>query len=170
MEPKAFGTVLALLVDPAGKPVRGGAVKGQLHVLPGELVILRPRRWEAALHRAATVLLVGSVIAVVANLFLWRTMAVVWGALAAQGVYWLTLGYRRRLVEPVALGEAGLDAARREGRVAIRVEAAKVTALRPPEPPKRGLRQPARFELPEGALEIYLSESQFEEVRAALGR
>ncbi|ACL67475.1 conserved hypothetical protein [Anaeromyxobacter dehalogenans 2CP-1] len=170
MEPKAFGTVLALLVDPAGKPVRGGAVKGQLHVLPGELVILRPRRWEDLVHRIANILMIGSLLAVIVNVFTWRSMAVVWGAVIAQGAYWLALPFRRRLLEPVPLTAAGLDAARRAGRVAIRVEASKILEARPPEPPKKGFRQPARLVLPEGALEMYLSESTFEEVRAALGR
>ena len=33
-----------------------------------------------------------------------------------------------------------------------------------------GFRKPARFELPDGALEIYLSEEQFRAASAALGR
>lgn len=170
MEPRAFGTVLAMLVDRAGKPVRGGSLKGQLYASPEGLSVLRPPRWQDLLHRAANVLLIGSVVAVVANVFTVRRMAVIWVAIAAQAAYWLTLSARRRWLEPAQLSAEAHEAARREGRVAISVPVADLVRAEPPEPPRRGFRRPARFVLADGALEIYLSEEQFGEVRAALGR
>ncbi len=168
MEPRAFGTVLAMLVDGAGKPVRDGSLKGQLYASPAGISVLRPPRWQEIAHRVANVLLIGSVLAVVANVLTVRRMAVIWFAIAAQAVYWLSLSARRRWLEPAPLSAQGHEAARREGRVAISVPVADVVRAEPPEPPRRGFRRPARFVLADGALEIYLSEEQFGEVRAAL--
>lgn len=165
-----MGTVLAMLVDRAGKPVRDASVKGQLYASPEGLVVLRPTAREQLLHRLANALLLGSLVAVVVNVVTVRRMAVVWIAVAAQAIYWLTLPTRRRMLDPAPLAAGALEAARRAGRAAISVPAADLTRVEPPEPPRRGFRRPARFVLAEGALEIYLSEQQFEEVRTALGR
>jgi hypothetical protein len=169
-DPKALGMVLAMIVDPAGKPVRDGSAKGQLYVSGEEIVVLRPRPAADLLDRVSTALLVGSVLAVVVNVFAWRSTAVLWGAVAAQALYWLALPARRRGMEPQALTAAELEAARRARRVAIQVPAKAVLRAVAPEPPRTGFRKPARFELPDGALEIYLSEEQFRSVAAALGR
>jgi hypothetical protein len=170
LEPNALGTVLAMLVDPAGKPVRGGSAKGQLYVDKDTIVVLRPKPAEELLHRAGLVLLFGSVLAVVANLFTMKSIWVVWIALAAQAIYWITLPTRRRALEPAALTAAELAAARQSGRAVIAVPAGAIVRAVAPEPPRRGFRRPARFELPDGALEIYLSDAQFEAARSALGR
>lgn len=169
-DPKALGTVLAMLVDGKGKPVRGADAKGQLYAGPAGLTVLRPSTAEQLGHRVATTLLVGSVIAVVANLFTLRSMTVIWIALAAQAVYWLTLPARRRVLDPVPLSAGALDDARRAGRAAIAVPADAIVRLVAPEPPRTGFRRPARFELADGALEIYLSREQYAEAAAALGR
>jgi len=169
-EPVALGMVLAMLVDAAGKPVRGGSLKGQLHVSAGEVVVLRQRRSAELLGRITTALLVGSVLAVIVNVFTWKSASVLWAAVAAQGAYWLALPARRRALEPEALGAAGLEEARKAGRVAIQVPAGAILRAVPPEPPRRGFRRPARFELADGALEIYLSEPQFRAAASALGR
>lgn len=170
MEPRPFGAVLAMLVDRAGKPLKGGSLKGQLYVTEGGLSVLRPPAWQDQVHTAANVLLVGSVVAVVANVATIRRLWVIWVAVAAQALYWLTLAWRRRMLDPVPLSAAALEAARRDGRVAISVPAADLVRVEPPEPSRRGFRRPARFVLADGALEIYLSESVFSEVKAALGR
>jgi hypothetical protein len=162
--------VLAMVVDPAGKPARGGSAKGQLYVSRDEIAVVRPSARADLLHRVSLGLLVGSILAVLANVVLWRTLAVIWVAVAAQAIYWLALPARRRSMEPQPLGAAGLDAARRAGRVAIFVPAKTILRAVPPEPQRAGFRKPARFELPDGALEIYLSEAQFREATAALGR
>jgi hypothetical protein len=169
-EPKALGMVLAMLVDPGGKPVRGGAAKGQLYVSPEEIVVLRPSATEDLLDRVALALLFGSVLAVVANVALWKSTAVLWGAIAAQAIYWISLPARRRRLEPRPLTAGDLEVARRGGRAALSIPATAVAKRVAPEPPRSGFRRPARFELPEGALEIYLSAEQFAEVEAALGR
>lgn len=169
-DPKALGMVLAMIVDPAGKPVRGGSAKGQLYVTADELVVVRPTAASEVVNRIATGLLVGSVAAVVLNLFTWKSTWVLWAALAAQALYWLALPARRRQMEPVALSAADVEAVRGAGRVAIQVPVKEILRAIPPEPPRTGLRKPARFELPEGALEIYLSEEQFRAAAAALGR
>lgn len=169
-DPKALGMVLAMLVDPAGKPVRGGSLMGQLHVSPDGVAVLRQRRADALLGRAAQALLVGSVVAVIVNLFTWRSGAVLWAAVAAQGIYWLSLPRRRRALEPEPLSAAGLEEARRAGRVALQAPASDILRVRPPERPQRGFRRPARVELPAGALEIYLSDDQYRALAAALGR
>lgn len=169
-DPTPLGAVLATLLDRSGKPVPGGALRGQLHVSPEAVTVLRPPGREEALHRVATALLVGSVAAVIANVILWRSTAVLWGALAAQAIYWVTLPARRRTLEPAPISAAALDAARREGRAAIHVPAADVVSLEAPEPPRAGFRRPARIALTGGALEIYLSPEAFEALRAALAR
>lgn len=169
-DPIPLGAVLATLLDRSGRPVRGGALRGQLYVSPEAITVLRPTGREEALHRVATGLLLGSVAAVVANLFLWRSTAVLWSALAAQAVYWLTLPARRRSLEPAPLGAAALEAARRGGRAAIHVPATDVVALEPPEPPRAGFRRPARIALAGGAIEMYLSPETFETLRATVAR
>ncbi len=169
-DPKAFGMVLAMVVGPAGKPVRGGSTKGQLYASPDEIAVVRPSARVDLLHRVSLALLIGSVVAVLANVVLWKNMAVVWVALAAQALYWIALPARRRSMEPQPLDAAQLDAARRAGRVVIAVPAKAILRAIPPEPPRSGFRKPARFELPDGALEIYLSEEQFRGAAAALGK
>jgi hypothetical protein len=166
----SVGMVLAMLVDAAGKPVKGGSTKGQLYVSSDELVVLRPTARAELIQRAGTVLLVGSIVAVVVNLFTWKQPMVLWVAIAAQAVYWALLPARRRQVEPDPIGPEGLAAARREGRVAIRVPVGEIARAAPPEPPRSGFRKPARFELASGALDVYLSNEQFDEISAALGR
>jgi hypothetical protein len=168
-EPKALGAVLALLVDRRGNPVKGGSARGQMYVSDREIVVLRPTPAEEILHRAMLALLFGSVAAVIANVVLWKSMAVLWAALAAQVIYWFTLPIRRRTLAPRPLASADLEAARKAGRAAIHVPAKALVGLAPPEPPRTGFRRPARFELPDGALEVYLSPDQFEEARAGLG-
>ena len=169
-DPKALGMVLATVVDPAGKPVRDGAAKGQLYVSPDEIAVVRPTAQAELMDRASLLLLVGSVLAVVVNVFTWKSTAVLWIAVGAQALYWLTLPRRRRAMEPKELTAVELDAARKAGRVAIQIPAKAILRAVEPEPPRTGFRKPARFELPDGALEIYLSADQFREVAAALGR
>jgi hypothetical protein len=168
-EPRAMGMVLAMLVNAAGKPVRNGSAKGQLYTTGGELMIVRPSAGAELLQRAATALLLGSIAAVLVNLFTWKNPAVLWGAIAAQAVYWLTLPARRRALEPEPLDARGLAAARGAGRVAIHVPASAILRTVAPEPPRSGFRKPARFELADGALEVYLSPQQHAELAAALG-
>jgi hypothetical protein len=168
--PKALGMVLAMLVNPAGKPVKDGSAKGQLYVSPEEITVVRPSRGDELLGQVALVLLVGSVLAVLLNVVTIKSATVLWAAVAAQAVYWVTLPRRRRAMEAIELTAAELEAARRAGRVVVRVPATAVLRSVPPEPPRRGLRRPARFELADGALEIYLSDEQFREAAAALRR
>ena len=170
VEPTALGAVLALLTDGRGKPVRGGAARGQMYVSEDGILVLRPTAAEQLVDRGMMVLLIGSVVAVVANLMLWRTVGVLWGAIVAQAIYWLALPARRRRLSPQPLVAAELDAARRAGRAAVNIPASAVTGLVAPEPPRPGFRKPARFELADGALEVYLSPEQFEQARAALRR
>jgi hypothetical protein len=169
-EPQALGMVLAMIVDPGGRPARGGSAKGQLYVSADEIVVLRPRGTAEILNRVTLALLAGSIVAVLVNLFTWKSTAVLWAALSAQGIYWLTLPARRRAMQAETLSAAEVEAARRAGRVVIQVPAKAVLRAIPPEPPRSGFRKPARFELPDGALEIYLSEDQFRAAAAALGR
>jgi hypothetical protein len=169
-EPKALGAVLALLVDQRGDLVKGGSVRGQMYVSEREILVLRMPRREAIMHRAMLVLLIGSVGVAIANLALWKSMAVLWAALGAQVIYWLALPVRRRTLAPRPLAAADLDAARKARRAAIDIPAKALTRLVGPEPPRTGFRRPARFELPDGALEVYLSPEQFEEASAALGQ
>jgi hypothetical protein len=162
--------VLAMLADRAGKPLKGGSLKGQLYVSEGGLSVLRPPAWQEQVHTAANVLLIGSVVAVLANVATVRRMWVIWVAVAAQALYWLTLAWRRRMLDPAPLSAEQLEAARREGRIAISVPATDLLGVEPPERSRRGFRRPARFVLAEGALEIYLSEDVFSEVKGALRR
>lgn len=168
-DPTAFGMVLAALVDPAGKPV-GDAAKGQLYVTSQEMVVVRMTRAMEMFFRASNVLLFGSVAVVVANLFLWKSMTVIWVVLVAQGIYWLTMTPRRKAMEPVPLSTDQLAALKQTPRVAIHVPVRAIGRAMAPEPHRAGLRKPARFELADGALEIYLSQEQFQSVAAALGR
>jgi hypothetical protein len=160
--------VLAMLVDRAGKPVRGGSTKGQLYATGEEIVIVRPSARAELGHRLATGLLVGSIAAVLLNLFVWKSPAVLWGAIAAQAVYWILLPRRRRALEPEPLAADGIEAARRAGRIAIAIPARSIVRAVPPEPPRSGFRKPARFELADGALEVYLSPEQWAEVSGAV--
>lgn len=168
-EPRAVGMVLAMLVDRAGKPV-GGSTKGQLYASEEELVIVRPTASAELASQLLSALLVGSIVAVLLNLFLWKSPAVLWGAIGAQAVYWMLLPGRRRALEPRPLDAAGLQAARGAGRIAISIPAREIVRAVPPEPPRSGFRKPARFELADGALEVYLSQPQWAEVSAAFAR
>jgi hypothetical protein len=169
-DPSALGMVLAMLVNPAGKPVEGGSGKGQLYVSRDEIVVVRPPRRDEVLHQVALALMLGSVAAVLVNVFTWRSTTVLWVAVAAQAIYWLLLPTRRRAMETKELSAAELDLARRAGRVVVRVPAGDVLRAVPPERSGKGLRRPARFELAQGALEIYLSDEQFRAASTALGR
>lgn len=169
-EPAAVGTVLAMLVDGAGKPVRGGSGRGQLYASPEGLVVLRPAGAMETFHRATRAALFGSVVLVVVNLFTWRSTTVLWIGVALQAAYWLTLPVRRRSLEPAPLTAAALGEARRAGRALVQLPAGAILRAVAPEPPRRGFRKPARFELPDGALEVYLSDDQFRSAVGALGR
>jgi hypothetical protein len=169
-EPAALGTVLAMLVDRAGKPVRGGFGKGQLYASREGLVVLKPTRAQEAFHVASGAALLVSVALVVANLFIWKSSTYLWIAVALQGAYWLALPARRRSLEPRPLGQAAIAEARRAGRALVQLPADAILRAVAPEPPRAGFRKPARFELPDGALEVYLSEDQFRSALAALGR
>jgi hypothetical protein len=163
--------VLAMLVNREGKALDGSAVKGQLYVSADEVVVLRPTAAEALLHRAMLACLWGSVALVLANLVWWQRQEALWAAIALQAAYWLTLPRRRRALEPAPLDEAALQAAKRAGRAAIAVPSGAVTGAEPPRPPGAGgFRTPARLLLPDGALEIYLGEQAFSDLRRALGR
>ncbi len=170
VEPKAIGTVMAMLVNPAGQPVKGGSTRGQLYVSRDAMMIVRPQPWEGPLHMLAMSMLLGSVAVVIANLVVWRSLNVLWIALAMQVAYWVTLPVRRRSLAPHELTAAQLDELRRDGRAAIFVPPGSVKRVVGPASAERGrIRRPARFELPDGALEIYLTADAFDEVRAALG-
>ncbi len=166
----ALGMVLAMLVDPKGKPVRGGAGKGQLYAGPDGLVVLKPSAGEEIYHRLMNAALFLSVFVVVANLFTLKEPAALWIGVALQAVYWLTLPSRRRAMLPRPLSAAELEGGKRAGRALVHVPAAAIVSTVAPEPPRTGFRKPARFVLPDGALEIYLSEEQFRAALAALGR
>jgi len=169
-EPTALGMVLAMLVDRDGKPVRSGSGRGQLYATREWLVVLRPKGAQETLHRATRAALFASVAILVANLFTWKSMGAIWIAMALQAVYWLSLSVRRRALEPVALSADALEAARRAGRPLVQVPAGAIVRAVAPQPPRPGFRKPARFELPDGALEIYLSGEQFRSALEALGR
>ena len=169
-DPTALGAVLATLTDRAGKPVAGGSTRGQLYASAAEIAVVRPSARDEWMHRVATGLLLGSIVAVIVNLIEWRSVAVLWIAIGAQAVYWITLPARRRSLEPAPISAAELDAARKGGRVAIVIPASDVVTLTAPEPQRSGFRRPARIELSRGALEMYISPERFEELRAALGR
>jgi hypothetical protein len=168
--PTAVGQVLALLVTAEGRAVDRSAVRGQLYVSPAEVVVLRPTSREALLDRVAAAAMALSVLLVLVNLLQWRRAEVLWGAAALQAVFWLTrpVRLRHQLAQP--LDAAALEAARREGRAAITVPAGAIRELEPPPPRGALARRPARLVLPDGAVELWLGEAAFAEVRRALGR
>jgi hypothetical protein len=168
--PTPLGMVLAMLVDPKGKVVRGGAGKGQLYASRDELVVLKPTATEEIVHRLTTAALFMSVFIVVGNLFTFKEPAAIWIGVALQAVYWLTLPRRRRALEPAPISAGDLDQAKKAGRALVQIPSGAIVKTVPPEPPTRGFRKPARFVLPDGALEIYLSEEQFRSAVTALGR
>jgi hypothetical protein len=168
--PAALGMVLAMLVDPKGKPVRGGSGKGQLYASRDGLVVLKPTAGQEIFHRLMTAALLMSVVVVVVNLFTLKEPAALWIGVALQAVYWLTLPTRRRSMEPQPITAEALAAATRSGRAVVQIPAGAIVSTAPPEPPRTGFRKPGRFVLPDGALEIYLSEQQFRTAVAALGR
>jgi hypothetical protein len=168
-DPKALGMVLAMLVDGKGKPVRGGSGKGQLYVSADGIVVLRPAFVDDLWHRLALAALLLSVMLVIVNAMVLKTLVALWIALALQVAYWVTLPRRRRSMEPQRLDAAGLEAAAKAGRAIVRLPAGDVVRAVAPEPPKRGFRKPARFELADGALEVWLSEDAFRAAMAALG-
>jgi len=169
-EPTALGMVLAMLVDRNGKPVRSGSGRGQLYATREWLVVLRPKGAHETLHRATRAALFASVAILIANLFIWKSMGAIWIAMALQAAYWLSLPMRRRALEPKALSAADLEAARRAGQPLVQIPAGAIVRAVAPQPPRPGFRKPARFETPEGALEIYLSDDQFRSALEALGR
>ncbi len=168
--PVAIGQVLALLATAEGRVVDRSAVKGQLYVTPSEVVVLRPAAREALLDRLAVACLVLSIGLVVANLLQLHSQAVLWAAAALQAVFWLSRPARLRHQLPQPLDAAGLAAARREGRAAITVPTGAITGLEAPPPRGAVRRKPARLVLPDGAVELWLGEAAFSEVRRALGR
>ena len=167
--PAALGMVLAMLVDPKGKVVRGGAGKGQLYASREGLVVLKPTALQEIFHRLMSGALLMSIIVVVVNVATLKEPKVLWIAVALQGVYWLTLPVRRRAMEPQPIGADELAAASRAGRALVQIPSAKIVSAEGPEA-RRGFRKPARFVLPDGALEVYLSEDQFRSTVAALQR
>jgi hypothetical protein len=169
-DPAALGLVLALLATAEGRVVERSAVKGQLYVSPAEVVVLRPAPREALLDRTAKAALALSLALVVVNLLQLQSQLVLWVAAGLQAVYWLTRPLRLRHQVAQPLDAAGLEAARQAGRAAITVPASAIRELVPP-PPRGGLaRKPARLVLPDGAVELWLDEAAFAEVRRALGR
>ena len=168
--PTPLGMVLAMLVDAKGKVVRGGAGKGHLYASRDELVVLKPTAVQEIFHRLMTAALLMSVFIVVANLFTFKEPAAIWIGVALQAVYWLTLPRRRRAMEPAPISTGDLDQAKKAGRALVQIPTGAIVSTVPPEPPRTGLRKPARFVLPDGALEVYLSEEQFRATLAALGR
>ena len=167
--PAALGMVLAMLVDGRGKAVQGGGGRGQLYAGRDGLVVLKPTAAQEIFHRLTSGALILSILVVVANVFTLKEPAAIWIAVALQAVYWLSLPARRRALEPEPLDAAALQAAARS-RALVQVPAERIASVDPPEPARRGLRKPARFVLPDGALEVYLSEDQFRSVLDALGR
>lgn len=168
--PTAIGQVLALLATAEGRVVERSAVRGQLYVSPAEVVVLRPAPREALLDRVAVAALVVSILLVVANLLQLQRPEVLWAAAALQAVFWLTRPVRLRHQAAQPLDAAGLEAARRAGRAAISVPAGAITGLVPPPPRGALARKPARLVLPDGAVELWLDEAAFAEVRRALER
>ncbi len=165
----ALGMVLAMLVDPAGKPVRGGAGRGQLYASRSGLVVLKPTATHELFHRLANGALFMSIVVVVANIFTFKEPAFIWIGVALQAVYWLSLPARRRTLQPQPLGAEALAAAARTRKL-VEVPASAIVSTVAPEPPRKGFRRPARFVLGDGALEVFLSEEQFRAVVGALGR
>jgi len=168
--PTALGQVLALLVTAEGRVVERSAVRGQLYVSPAEVVVLRPAGREALLDRVALAAMAVSLLLVLGNLLLWQRPEVLWGAAALQAVFWLTRPVRLRHQVAQPLDAAGLEAARRQGRAAITVPASAIAELVPPPPRGTVARKPARLVLPDGAVELWVDEAAFAEVRRALGR
>lgn len=168
--PTPLGLVLAMLVDPKGKVVRGGAGKGQLYASRDELVVLKPTAGQDIFHRLMNAALLMSVFIVVANLFTFKEPAAIWIGVALQAVYWLTLPRRRRALEPEPISAGDLAQAKKAGRALVQIPAGAIVQAVAPEPPQRGFRKPARFVLPDGALEVYLSEEQFRAALSAMGR
>jgi hypothetical protein len=169
-DPTAIGQVLALLATAEGRVVDRSAVRGQLYVSPAEVVVLRPASREALLDRVAVAALVVSILLVVANLLQLQRPAVLWAAAALQAVFWLTRPVRLRHQVAQPLDAAGLEAARRAGRAAISVPAGAIVELVPPPPRGALARRPARLVLADGAVELWLDEAAFAEVRRALER
>lgn len=168
--PTALGMVLAMLVDARGKVIERGSGKGQLYASGDGLVVLRQTTGQELFHKLSGAALLMSVVLVVVNLFTWKNPNALWIAVALQAIYWLTLPTRRRSLEPVPLPAGALAAAVKAGRALVNVPAGDIVRAVPPEPPRTGFRKPARFELAEGALEIYLSPGQFDAARSALRR
>jgi hypothetical protein len=169
-DPTAIGQVLALLATAEGRVVERSAVRGQLYVSPAEVVVLRPASRETLLDRVAVAALVVSVLLVLVNLLQLQRPAVLWAAAALQAVFWLTRPVRLRHQVAQPLDAAGLAAARLEGRAAISVPAGAILELVPPPPRGALARKPARLVLPDGAVELWLDEAAFAEVRRALER
>jgi hypothetical protein len=167
--PAALGMVLAMLVDGRGKPVRGGSGKGQLYASRDGLVVLKQTARQEIFQRLTNAALLLSIVIVVGNVFTLKTQAAIWIAVALQAVYWLSFPARRRALEPEPLAPAALAEAARDRKL-LQVPADRIASVVPPEPPRQGFRKPARFVLPDGALEIYLSQEQFREAVSALGR
>jgi len=169
-DPVAIGQVLALLATAEGRVVDRSAVKGQLYVTPAEVVVLRPSSREALLDRVAVAAMAISLLLVLVNLLQLQSTAVLWAAAALQAVFWLTRPVRLRHQVAQPIDAAGLEAARREGRAAISVPVSAIRELQPPPPRGAVARKPARLVLPDGAVELWLDEAGFAEVRRALGR
>ena len=167
--PAALGMVLAMLVDPQGKVVRGGAGKGQLYVSREGLVVLKMTAGQEIFHRLTSGALFMSIVVVVLNIFTLKEPAALWIGAALQAVYWITLPARRRSMLPQPLSAEALAAEART-RALLQVPAASVVRAEAPERPRAGLRKPARFVLADGALEVYLSEEQFRAAAGALAR
>lgn len=169
-DPTAIGQVLALLATAEGRVVDRSSVRGQLYVSPDEVVVLRPAPREALLDRVAVAAMVISLLLVVVNLVQLQSQAVLWAAAGLQAVFWLTRPVRLRHQVAQPLDAAGLEAARKAGRAAISVPAGAIRELTPPPPRGTLARKPARLVLPDGAVELWLDEAAFAEVRRALGR
>jgi hypothetical protein len=168
--PVAIGQVLALLATADGRVVERSAVKGQLYVSPAEVVVLRPAPREALLDRVAVAAMAISILLVLVNALQLQSAAVLWAAAGLQAVFWLTRPVRLRHQVAQPIGAAALEAARLEGRAAITVPASAIQELQPPPPRGTMARKPARLVLADGAVELWLDEAGFAEVRRALGR
>ena len=168
--PVAIGQVLALLATAEGRVVERSAVKGQLYVSPAEVVVLRPASREALLDRVAVAAMAISILLVLVNALQLQSAAVLWAAAGLQAVFWLTRPVRLRHQVAQPIDAAALEAARQEGRAAITVPAGAILELQPPPPRGTLARKPARLVLADGAVELWLDEAGFAEVRRALGR
>jgi hypothetical protein len=163
----ALGMVLATLVDGRGKIARGG--KGQLYASREGLVVLKPTARYEWLTRITNAALLLSIVIVIGNFFTLKEPSALFVAFALQAIYWFSLPARRRALDPEPLAGAAFTEQAKK-RVLFQVPAGNIAGCVPPEPPKRGFRKPARFLLVDGALEVYLSEEQFRQALAALGR